>query len=252
MSPSVEIDFSVLPSLSDREGEKKTSDYWIEAPEGSTLQTFWAFPSFERTLVESLSKPIPGPAIEGALTQWILVRSGLSQTRSVAPVLSRPLWLLIRPADQSVLSIVDAETRQAIADGTSHEDYRAAKNAIDVLRESQVLTGAASRFAPPKLMRLLVTPGKTKTTVGPSLTLDSGDESIQTEARTRNIHRGLLGKLLGQLGGTDLTQALGLRELGAITLIAPRGKKEVVGMSYRYMTGLRTTLIEKGRLASSQ
>ncbi len=252
MAPSVDIDLSVLPTLADREGEKKTSDYWIEAPEGSTLQTFWAFPSFERTLVESLSKPIPGPAIEGALTQWILVRSGLSQTRSVAPVLSRPLWLLIRPADQSVLSIVDAETRQPIADGTSHEDYRAAKNAIDVLRESQGLAGAASRFAPPKLMRLLVTPGKTKTTTGPSLILDSGDELIQTQAKTRNIHRGLLGKLLGQLGGTDLTQALGLRELGAITLIAPAGKKEVVGVSYRYMTGLRSTLIEKGRLASSQ
>lgn len=252
MSPSVEIDPSTLPPLSERKGEKKTSDYWIESPEGSVLQTFWAFPSWERTLVESLGQPIPGPAVDGALTQWILVRSGLSQTRGATPVLSRPLWLLVKTLDQSVLSIVDAETKQPIAEGTNHDDFKAARNAMDVLREAQGLASAATRFAPPKLMRLLVTPGKTKTSAGPSLTLDLGDESIQTEARTRNIHRGLLGKLLGQLGGTDLTQALGLRELGAITLIAPRGKKEVVGMSYRYMTGLRTTLIEKGRLASSQ
>jgi hypothetical protein len=251
MSPSVDIDPSILPPLSERSGEKKTSDYWIEAPEGSVLQSFWAFPSWERTLVESLGQPIPGPAVDGNLTQWILVRSGLSQTRGVTPVLSRPLWLLVKTLDQSVLSIVDAETRQPIAEGTNHDDFKAARNAIDVLREAQGLAGAATRFAPPKLMRLLVTPGKTKTTVGPSLTLDLGDETIQTEARTRNIHRGLLGKLLGQLGGTDLTQALGLRELGAITLIAPRGQKEVVGESYRYMTGLRTTLTEKGRLASS-
>jgi hypothetical protein len=242
----VAIPVELLPAKPAFGGIRQSFELIVEAPDKLT-EDFGIAP-YERTTVRLIGAPIAAGQIEETEVEWNLVTVGRTRDRATVPPPSETFWVLSSKDASTVVHAAYRIDGSKIAPAGS-EFFTLVSAFAGARRDLAVTQGEAQRYNPQGLMKLIFNTGKTRTSQGPQLQLDSG-EAVTTEAKSRDIHRSFLAKGLGQIFGSVLTQALTLRDVGNVTIYTRKGDNNVLGYTIRYMTGLKATVIQNGRVAA--